>query len=127
MSLWLIITLNCNTYCSISFNSNYFSLCWILNNHQDQVEKSLIDIKEYVESMGKTLQGSDNAGYQEGRAHIQMEDISLDDDEETKKKPDLSVNPETSGRKKWINWFNVKMILIGSTAMTFARINGNDS
>jgi hypothetical protein len=53
-----------------------FSLNWILNHHQEQVEKSLVDIKEYLESMDKAANdvtgGSDNLGFQGGQSQIQV-------------------------------------------------------
>ena len=109
-----------------------------MNNNQDQVEKSLIEIQEYLESMEK---------FSDNKNHIIMDDvslgiavqgqlemipISLNNDEELGKsgikevsQPELQKPVEAGANTKFqINWFNLKMIFIGTTALMFARING---
>ena len=62
-----------------------FSLNWIMNNNQEQVEKFIIDIKEYLESMGKVSdnEGIDNGSFgQGGHGQVEMIEISLDDNDD---------------------------------------------
>ena len=114
-----------------------------MNNNQDQVEKSLIDIKEYLESMGKVTNDDDdvkgginNVGFGcGGQGQVEMIEINLDDDNDLGKSGDKPVKPvsppepynpiELEATSRWrINWFDVKMVLIGTVALMFARING---
>ena len=115
-----------------------FSLNWIMNNNQEQVEKFIIDIKEYLESMGKVSDngGIDNGSFGQGvHGQVEMIEISLDDNDDQRKSGDKPVKPvsppepynpiEPEATSRWrINWFDVKMVLIGTVALMFARING---
>ena len=116
-------------------NPTILSLNWIMNNNQDKVEKSLMDIREYLESMVKVsdVGGVDNVGFKGGQ--LEMIEISLDDDDDLVKSPEKVVSPDfppeppkldlPAAKSKWgINWFDVKMIFIGTTALMFARITG---
>ena len=108
-----------------------------MNNNKDHVEKSLIDIREYLESMGKVTDnndhvegGIDNISFRQGQ--VDMIAISLGDDQELGKsgikqvsEPELQkpVQPRKNNKFQ-IDWFNLKMIFIGTIALMFARING---
>ena len=108
-----------------------------MNNNKDHVEKSLIDIREYLESMGKVTDnndhvegGIDNISFRHGQ--VDMIAISLGDDQELGKsgikqvsEPELQKPVEPRKNNKFqIDWFNLKMIFIGTIALMFARING---
>ena len=110
-----------------------------MNNNQDQVEKSLIEIQEYLESMEKFSDNKNHIimddvsfGIAASQGQLEMIPVSLGNDEELGKsdikevsQPELQKPVEAGANTKFqINWFNLKMIFIGTTALMFARING---
>ena len=79
----------------------------------------MLDIKDYLQSMGvgtKTL-GIDNPGY----GSLELVTNPVDDPDKELRD---NLDSQRESKKKWISMFDVKMILIGSTAMMFSKIAG---
>ena len=136
------------------------SLNWILNNDRDQIEKSMLDIEDYLDSMGNDKTdvdlGDDNPGFEEsketkekeetketefvaGDPSVEFKDMKQQqgdkdstqiDSKKLQRCPDENIsvtvdNNEAKDNGTMFNFFNIKMILIGSAALMFSKICGN--
>ena len=125
------------------------SLNWILNDNRDQIEKSMLDIEDYLDSMGKTTEKEKEKEKEndfdvevvhgDGKVDVEFKDFKQLQDKDSEciySKNCQNFSDENRDEKlsetiqkdesKLLNFFNVKMILIGSAAMMFSKICGNN-
>ncbi len=112
-----------------------FSANWILNNNQDEVEKFLMEIEDYLKSMGsvenvneKMIQLQYQEDGQQKAVNLTLAGNlgSLENPEKMKTidDPEKQEVEKKCRRLRKFTMFDVKMILIGSAALMFSKITG---